>query len=257
MIADLGNKLPTATHSSDPTSKNLMRPSFVSADSDARIYPDAVPLRWQEDLGNSEADQRTQPTLDTFADQQSNKRGNRRGNRSRDARPELVKEALDCMAAGRAGENDSHMLGVMGNMQAYGFSFADFDGWAAAAGCTCDRKPRWEAPPQGHQSDRPGQAIVNLARKHYGMPKNEQNDDQDHNEQNDDQADEQADNQGKPIFSSDAKGLIQAAEHIGIQFRFNLASNGMEVRPENDTMRRQLHSTGSTWRKTGGKWTTR
>ena len=52
---------------------------------------------------------------------------------------------------------------------------------------------------------------------------------------------------GKPIFSSDASGLVQAAEYIGIRFRFNLASNGMEVRPENDTMRRQLHSTGSTW----------
>ena len=249
LIADLGNKLPTATHSSDPTSKNLMRPSFVSADSDARIYPDAVPLRWQEDLGNSEADQRTQPTLDTFADQQSQKRGNRRGNKGKDAPPELVQKALDALATGRAGEDDNHLLAVLGNMRALGFAFAAFDAWAASAGCTCNREPRWNAPPQGSQSDRPGWAIVNLARARYGMPKNEK--ENRHNEQNDEQNDEQDHEQdheqGKPIFSSDAKGLLQAAEYIGISFRFNLASSVLEVQPLNDTMRRQLHSTGSNW----------
>ena len=105
---------------------------------------------------------------------------------------------------------------------------------------------------------------MNLARAYYGMPKNERasrntdntgaerptgaangNDPTENDEQGDYEQD--GENEGKPIFPSDAKGLLQAAEHIGILFRFNLASNGMEVRPENDSMRRQLHSTGSTW----------
>ena len=141
LIADLKTKIPYAEHSSDPSSKNLMRPAFVSADSQARIYPDAIPLRWEK-LGKSKADQDTQPTLDTFADQQSNKRGNK----GKDAPPELVQKALDTLATGHAGEDDNHLLAVLGNMRAYGFSFADFDTWAAAAGCTCNREPRWNAP---------------------------------------------------------------------------------------------------------------
>ena len=167
LIEDLKTKIPYAEHSSDPSSKNLMRPAFVSADSKARIYPDAIPLRWQES-GNSEADQQTQ---------QGNKKGNKgkRNKRNKpagkDAPPELVQQALDAMATGRAGEDDSDMLGVMGNMKTYGFSFTEFDDWAADAGCTCNREPRWNAPPQGTQSDRPGWAIVNMAQKRYGMPK--------------------------------------------------------------------------------------
>ena len=255
LIGDLANKIPYATHSSDPSAKNLMRPAFVSVDSDARIYPDCVPLRWKE-FENSGADPRTQPTLDTFADQQKkqgNKTGSKQGKKGqqsrKDAPPELVQKALDTLATGRAGEDDNHLLAVMGNMKAYGFSFADFDSWAAAAGCTCNREPRWNAPPQGKQSDRPGWAIVNLARAHYGMPKNERENrhNEQNGEQNDEQDHEQDDNEGKPIFSSDARGLIQAAEYIGIRFRFNLASNVVEVQPLNDTMRRQLHSTGSNW----------
>ena len=269
LIEDLGNKLPSAKHSSDPSSKNLMRPAFISADSDARIYPDAIPLRWQ-DLGNSGADPDTQPTLDTCADQQ-NQQGNppsgRQSNKGRaknqqqrqDATPELVRKALEVLAAGRAGEDDNHLLAVLGNMKALGYAFDDFDGWAADAGCTCEREPRWNSPPQGKQSDQPGWAIVNLARKHYGMAKEESSDTpnerpiRDNNEQDDendehpDNNEQDGENQGKPIFPSDANGLLQAAEYIGISFRFNLASNGMEVRPENATMRRRLHSTGSTW----------
>ena len=196
----LGNKLPYATVVSDPTSKNLMRTSFVSEDSDARIYDNASPLRWK-DFENSGADPRTQPTLDTFADQQKkqgNKTGSKQGKKGqqslKDAPPELVQEALDTMAAGRAGEDDNHLLAVLGNMKELGFAFAAFDAWAADAGCTCNREPRWNAPPQGAQSDRPGWAIVNLAAARYGMPKNErenrrQDDDQDHNEQNDEHDD--------------------------------------------------------------------
>ena len=265
LIEDLKTKIPYAEHSSDPSSKNLMRTAFVSADSKARIYPDAVPLRWQD----HEADEESKPTdKSTGKRNKRNKPAEETTQRNKpagkDAPPELVQQALDAMATGRAGEDDNHLLAVLGNMKNYGFSFAEFDVWAADAGCTCNREPRWNAPPQGAQSDRPGWAIVNLAAARYGMPKNERSSrNTDNNEperptgaangndptENDEQDDYEQDdeNSGKPIFSSDAKGLLQAAEYIGIQFRFNLASNGMEVRPETDIMRRQLHSTGSTW----------
>ena len=257
LSAELAKTIPSAKQASDPSSKNLMRPAFISADITARYYPDAIPLRWQ-DYG---ADQESQPKPDTskaHTNQQTSKDKPKNKPASKDARQELVQKALDAMAAGKAGEDDNHLLAVMGNMKTYGHTFDAFDNWAADAGCTCERKPRWDAPPQGTQSDQPGWAIVNLAKKHYGMPKNErpsrhhdEHDNQDHNEHdnNDEQDDHDDgnDNQGKPIFPSDANGLLQAAEYIGISFRFNLASNGMEVRPDNATMRRRLHSTGSTW----------
>ena len=234
LIADLGEKIPTANHSSDPSSKNLLRASFVSADSDARIYPDARPLRWQ-DVENS------------GADQQGNKKGSRPSKkgqqRRKDAPPELVQEGLDYMVAGRAGEDDNHLLGVMGNMRAYGFTFAEFDAWAASAGCTCNREPRWNAPPQGSQSDRPGWAIVNLARARYGMPKNErpsrrQDDDQDHNKQNDEQDDREHDDGENDTAQPDDTDLL--CEHYAdriLKVNHNIAikkPNGLWVRYEKE-----------------------
>ena len=60
------------------------------------------------------------------------------------------------------------MLAVMGNMKALGGTFDAFDRWAKAAGCTCpDRLNRWNNPPSGNQSDKPGWAIINLATRHY------------------------------------------------------------------------------------------
>ena len=165
LIDDLSNKLPYATVVSDPSSKNLMRTSFVSEDSDARIYDNAIPLRWQD----HEADEESKPK-----DKPKGKRNKPagKGNKpAKDAPPKLVQQALDAMEIGRAGEDDDDMLGVMGNMKTYGFSFTEFDRWAEEAGCTCDRKPRWNSAPQGSQSDRPGWAIVNMAQKRYGMPK--------------------------------------------------------------------------------------
>ena len=195
LIDDLGNKLPYATVVSDPSSKNLMRTSFVSEDSDARIYDNASPLRWK-DFENSGADEESKPT-----DKSTGKRNKSTGKRNKpakDAPPELVQEALDCMVAGRAGEDDNHLLAVLGNMKCYGFNFKQFDDWAADAGCTCNREPRWNSAPQGTQSDQPGWALVNTARARYGMPKNErpsrrQDDDQDHNKQNDEHDDREHD----------------------------------------------------------------
>ena len=57
----------------------------------------------------------------------------------------------------------------MANMKSFGFTFTEFDQWAADAGCTCKREPRWNQPPASNQSDRPGWAIINLAAKFYGL----------------------------------------------------------------------------------------
>ena len=171
--SDLASKVPYARQSSDPSSKNLMRPTFVSADSTARYYPNAEPFQWQEAAGEANTNTATpsQPSPDATATE-PNAKSNRKP-AGADARRELVQQALAAMATGRAGEDDNHLLAVMANMRAYGLTFAEFDRWAADAGCTCDREPRWNSPPQGRQSDQPGWAIVNTARKHYGMPKNE------------------------------------------------------------------------------------
>ena len=80
-----------------------------------------------------------------------------------------MRRALNALIAGKAGVEDNHLLAVMGNLKALGRSFEEFDQWADAAGCTCDRRPRWDNPPAGNQSDKPGWAIVNLAAAHYGF----------------------------------------------------------------------------------------
>ena len=237
LIADLAKRIPYAKHASDPSSKNLMRAGFISADSTARYYPDAIPLRWQ-DYG---ADQESQPKPDTFADQpnqQGNKTASRQGNKGqqnrKDAPPELVRKALDAMAAGKAGEDDNHMLAVMGNMRAYGYTFDAFDRWAADAGCTCDREPRWNAAPQANQSDQPGWAIVNLARKHYGMAKKESSDTpherpiRDNNEQegendNNDERPTGAANENDPTEPDDTDLLCEHYPHRILKVNHNIA----------------------------------
>ena len=80
---------------------------------------------------------------------------------------------LDAMAQHQIGgqHDESDFLSVMANMKCYGFSFHAFDQWAADAGCTCEREPRWNQPPASNQSDRPGWAIINLAAKRYGYEK--------------------------------------------------------------------------------------
>ena len=245
LSAELAKTIPSAKQASDPSSKNLMRAAFISADSTARYYPDAIPLRWQ-DYG---ADQESQPKPDTskaHTNQQTSKDKPKNKPASKDARQELVQKALDAMAAGKAGEDDNHLLAVMGNMRAYGYTFDAFDRWAADAGCTCDREPRWNAAPQANQSDQPGWAIVNLAKKHYGMAANER---PIHtaNERDEGDEDDEDGTEGKPIFPTDANGLLRASEYVGISFRFNMPSQAMEVQPLTDNMRGMLHATGVAW----------
>ena len=90
-----------------------------------------------------------------------------------DADRQVVLQALDAMRQHQVGgqHDESDFLSVMANMRCYGFSFHAFDQWAADAGCTCEREPRWQQPPASNQSDRPGWAIINLAAKRYGYEK--------------------------------------------------------------------------------------
>ena len=175
----------------DKSVKNLARLAFISYDPDAWWNPNPAPLAWEKSgsrvhngdsphSGESESQQRRGEARKSTrtkksasegresspggSDKKTGCTGSRAGH---DASATLVNRALEAMIAGKAGENDNHLLAVMGNMKAMGMGFDEFDTWAAAAGCTCERRPRWDNPPQGNQSNTPGWAIVNLAAKHY------------------------------------------------------------------------------------------
>ena len=170
----------------DGSAKNLARLAFLSHDPYAYLNLDAIPLIWEM------PDNDPQNGVSAQSSQTKDARDRRRGPGSgsdketstrrrktppggpgaktgtpvdrcgHDASDDLVNSALDTLSAGKAGVEDSHLLAVLGNMKAMGRSFQEFDEWAAAAGCMCDRRPRWDNPPTGHQSDKPGWSIVNL-----------------------------------------------------------------------------------------------
>ena len=178
----------------DKSVKNLARLAFISYDPDAWWNPNPAPLAWEKSgsrahngdsphSGESEPHQRCgEARKSTRAKKQGTskagksspggsgtKTGGAGSDFGQDASADLVDRALRAMIAGKAGENDSHLLATLGNMKVLGRSFEEFDQWADAAGCTCERRPRWDNPPQGNQSDIPGWSIINLAAKHYGF----------------------------------------------------------------------------------------
>ena len=176
LCRDLAIRIPAAMIGNDSSSKNLMRPAFVSHDADARLRHDAEPLQWQDPAKAAQppADAPEGSPADPFGPSRDGTEAPAPefSHPTPDADRQLVLLALDTLAQGLAGEDDSHLLAVMGNMRAYGFTFAEFDQWAADAGCTCaDRASRWASPPQSAQSDRPGWAIVSLAARRYGFEK--------------------------------------------------------------------------------------
>ena len=69
LVQDLAERLPEARTASDRSAKNLARASFVSADSGARLYPDADPLSWQEQGGSDPLAPVAPDLLDPFAPQ--------------------------------------------------------------------------------------------------------------------------------------------------------------------------------------------
>ena len=169
----------------DASVKNLARLAFVSHDPDAYWNPaDPVALVWEvpknapqgeksgvDDDSRTPNKARTGPETDSAespaGDGKTHPGGSERGGDDADER--LVSDALAALAAGQAGLSDNHMLAVMGNMKHLGRTFEEFDQWAAAAGCTCERRGRWDNPPSGKQSNKPGWVIVNLAAAHYGF----------------------------------------------------------------------------------------
>ena len=163
LARDLAINLPGIEVANDTSSKNLMRPAFVSADSTARLRENATPFRWMDAPAPQGTPNRFEPPKAYTEPPVA----------PRDADRQLVLNALDAMAQHQVGSqhDESHLLATMANMKAFGFTFAEFDQWAADAGCTCKREPRWQQPPASNQSDRPGRAIINLAAKHYGYEK--------------------------------------------------------------------------------------
>ena len=163
LARDLAINLPGIEVANDTSSKNLMRPAFVSADSTARLRENATPFRWMDAPAPQGTPNRFEPPKAYTEPPVA----------PRDADRQLVLNALNAMAQHQVGSqhDESHLLATMANMKAFGFTFAEFDEWAADAGCTCKREPRWQQPPASNQSDRPGRAIINLAAKHYGYEK--------------------------------------------------------------------------------------
>ena len=163
----------------DNSVKNLSRLAFVSTDPAAYWNPAPIPIAWgiRERAGAKGGHRATPPANEPLRRRLLTSYGEKihgdktpgsgpEGGRN-DAGDQLVKAALDAMVAGRAGECDSHLLSVMGNLKVLGWSFEEFDQWAADAWCTCERRPRWDNPPTGSPSSTPGWAIVNVAAKHY------------------------------------------------------------------------------------------
>ena len=174
------------TGTGDKSVKNLARLAFGSHDPDAYWNPDPVPLvceipdtpenrmlNGEPPSGETAHEPLGAASTNSGAKSPTEGRGARPGvpERGHDADGKLVANALSAMVAEKAGLDDHHLLAVMGNLKALGQSFEEFDQWADAAGCTCERRGRWDNPPSGSQSDRPGWAIVNLAAKHYGFKK--------------------------------------------------------------------------------------
>ena len=178
LCKDMSARIPAAMVGNDSSSKNLMRPAFVSHDANARLRHDAQPLQWLDRTTAKQppgdAPEGSPGNADPFEPSQARTEAPASGfgHPTNDADRQLVLLALDALALGNAGEDDNHLLATLGNMRAYGFTFQTFDQWAADAGCTCaDRASRWASPPQGTQSDTPGWTIVNLAVRHYGFEK--------------------------------------------------------------------------------------
>ena len=201
LARDLAANLPGIEVANDTSSKNLMRAAFISADSAARLRDDAKPFRWMD---------QPQPEEPPRAHQES-------ASPRPDADRQVVLQALDAMRQHQVGgqHDESDFLSVMANMKCYGFSFHAFDQWAADAGCTCQREPRWQQPPASNQSDLPGWAIVHLAARRYGFEKPGK-------PPGDDDA---------PRFSYYSTGLVGALRHIGYDVRYNSRAQTHQVRP--------------------------
>ena len=214
LCKDMSARIPDAMVGNDSSSKNLMRPAFVSHDSHARLRHDAQPLQWLDRTTAAQppgdAPKGSPGNTDPFEPSQTRTEAPASGfgHPTTDADRQLVLLALDALARGNAGEDDNHLLATLGNMRAYGFTFHEFDQWAADAGCTCaDRASRWASPPQGTQSDTPGWTIVNLAVRRYGFEKPQR--ERQPRADNPDDADNTGDAGGRKI--SDAAALVKHA----------------------------------------------
>ena len=72
-----------------------------------------------------------------------------------------LETALEFLAQEKVGEDDNLLLAVGKCLKAKGHSFAEFDAWAARAGCICtDRPNRWKS---FHARDRDYSAIIGMA----------------------------------------------------------------------------------------------
>ena len=79
----------------------------------------------------------------------------------------IAQDALDFLSRQMVGHDDSAVICIGHILKSAGAPFSDWDGWAAASGCTCrDRQNRWDSF-AGKDRD-PSSLLIGYAIKHHG-----------------------------------------------------------------------------------------
>ncbi len=127
----------------DPSGKDVSRLCFLSWDPHPYIIPEEQRPTPILPTSQARVDTPDTPDLATATD------------------ADKAKDALGYLAQKKVAEDDSHFLAVANCLKAMGHRFAEFDSWAAQAGCSCtDRQQRWESlSPADHDYS----AIIGLA----------------------------------------------------------------------------------------------
>ena len=134
----------------DESGKNISRICFQSYDPTCYIAPDDKPIT---------PCRMTEP--EAAAEPEQAHRAKPKGRPHRKPTLDEVEAALTYLAAEGTGADDNALVGVGTCLKSLGHDFAEFDQWAAAAGCSCtDRKARWAS---FKDSDKDYSAILNMA----------------------------------------------------------------------------------------------
>ena len=153
LLTDLTHLLPTAAVASDDQVKNLMRPSFVSHDPDARLYPDAQPFRWQDSdtrllwnvPGKPAAPKPPKATPTPTPTPPDNAPGLTKGGRIH-LRNSLMSRAVPL--------DYNEWLGALVSIQKAGLSAADADAWSQTGPnyTPGEVQRKWDVLPAGTES---------------------------------------------------------------------------------------------------------
>ena len=191
----------------DESGKNISRMCYQSDCSGCYIAPDdkvITPARMAE------------PEPEPAPAPEEAPRAKPRGRSRREATLDEVRAALDYLAAQGVGGDDNSLVAVGTCMKSNGLTFDEFDGWGAAAGCSCtNRRTRWDS---FKNSDKDYSAIIGMA-VNCGWKKGTG------------QKAQRRSQSEKGGIGKDSIGLVYALRKLGLEIRFNSRSLKSEVRP--------------------------